>query len=802
MKVSYNWLKEYVKIDCGIDELAEKMTMAGIEVEAIETAKLIPDGIVVGEILERNQHPNADKLSVCKVFDGKDELQIVCGAPNCDAGKKVPLATIGTVFVDPESGKEFKIKKGKLRGEKSFGMLCSSDELGLDGDHSGLMELDAEHPAGTPLGEIFAGDTVFDVEITPNRPDWLSHWGVARDVSCLFSKAAEMPEFSVSIPASPENNDKLVTVEDRELCPRYTARIIRNVKIDESPEWLKERLLSIGLRPINNIVDITNFVLHELGQPLHAFDLDLLAENRIVVRRAAEKEKITLLDGTELELQNRHLVIADAEKPMCLAGVMGGLDSGVTDSTVNILLESAAFSTANIRATSRELGVSSDSSYRFERGIDWDMVETASDRAVSMILEMAGGKLVTDLADVQGQRPEPAPVSCGFENIRKLIGVEIENAEIVDIFSRLGLTVSEVTPEKCVVVPPQFRLDVQREADLAEEVARIHGLDQVPVLPVVGKNAASIADDSYLDYENLQNDLISLGLYQCLHYSMVNEDSALRDTRFNSDDLIKIDNPLSLDLACMRPSLFGEMLDTVERNVSRKNTTMRLFEMGSVFCGNSKLFPEERVEICMILSGQRRPERFSDELKETFDFYDIKGMVEALLERRDIVNYKFEKAVDGRFAPGQCAALLIDGKVAGHLGMLAPEFTKGLRTEFPIFAAQLEAENLLEGKTGNIYYKPVGQYPSTTRDVAFIADNSLEHQKVIDFIASARVKNLEKVEIFDIFYNKETLGVDKKSMAYTLTFRNPERTLTDKEVNGAFEKLRSRMAAQLDIELR
>ncbi|MCP3967634.1 MAG: phenylalanine--tRNA ligase subunit beta [Lentisphaerae bacterium] len=802
MKVSYNWLKEYVKIDCGIDELAEKMTMAGIEVEAIETAKLIPDGVVVGEILERDQHPNADKLSVCKVFNGKEELQIVCGAPNCDAGKKVPLATIGTVFIDPESGKEFKIKKGKLRGEKSFGMLCSADEIGMDGDHSGLMELDTDLKAGTPLGEIFAGDTVFDVEITPNRPDWLSHWGIARDVSCLFSEAAEMPEFTAPVPTANEATENTVTVEDKELCPRYTARIIRNVKVAESPEWLKERLLSIGLRPINNVVDITNFVLHELGQPLHAFDLDLLAENRIVVRHATEKEKITLLDGAELELHDRHLVIADAEKPMCLAGVMGGLDSGVTDSTVNVLLESASFFSSNIRSTSRELGVSSDSSYRFERGIDWDMVQTASDRATAMILELAGGELVTDFIDIQGQKPCPAPVACRFEKIRKLIGVNIENGEIVDIFSRLGLEVKDVTPEQCVIVPPQYRLDVHREADLAEEVARIHGLDQVPVLPVVGKNAASIADDSYLDYEMLQNDLISLGLYQCLHYSMVNEQSALKDSRFTANDLVKIDNPLSLDLACMRPSLLGEMLDTVERNVSRKNTTMRLFEMGSVFCSNSKLFPEERIEICMVLSGKCRPERFSDELQEVFDFYDMKGMVEALLERRDIVNFTFEKASDDRFAPGQCAALIIDGKIAGHLGLLASKFTKGLRTEFPIFAAQIEAENILEGKTGNLYYESVGQYPSTTRDVAFIADNSLEHQKVIDFIASTRVKNLEKVEIFDIFYNKETLGADKKSMAYALTFRNSERTLTDKEVNGAFEKLRGKMAAQLNIELR
>ncbi|MFA7230626.1 MAG: phenylalanine--tRNA ligase subunit beta, partial [Victivallaceae bacterium] len=508
MNISYNWLSQYVDISCGLKVLAEKLTMAGIEVEAIEEKRTVPAGVVVAEILERKPHPDADKLSVCRVFDGKEELQIVCGAPNCDAGKKVPLATIGAVFVDSESGKEFAIKKSKLRGVESNGMLCSAMELGLAGDHSGLLELPAHLQTGTSLLEIHPGDTMIEVEVTPNRPDWLSHWGIARDVSCLLNTVAVMPEITLPAPSGTDSEKNLVTVEDKELCPRYTARIIRNVKVHDSPEWLKERLLSIGLRPINNIVDITNFVLMELGHPLHAFDLDKLAEQRIVVRRATDGEKFTSLDGSELELKTKHLVIADAQKPVALAGVMGGLDSGVTGETVNVLLESAAFFSSNIRATSRELGISSDSSYRFERGIDWNMLETASDRATALILELAGGTLTSKLIDVCGAKPQPPVIVCRFDRIRKLIGIDMSNSRIVDIFRKLYLDVLDITGEQCLVTPPLFRLDLEREADLAEEVARVNGLEAIPVIPVMGKMVASINKDSYLKYQELREELI------------------------------------------------------------------------------------------------------------------------------------------------------------------------------------------------------------------------------------------------------------------------------------------------------
>ncbi len=797
MNISRNWLAEYVTIDCDLATLCDKLTMAGIEVEAIDSACRIPKGIVVGKILERAPHSGSDHLSVCRVFDGEKELQIVCGAPNCDAGKTVPLATIGTVFKSDEG--DFTIKKSKLRGVESYGMMCSGKELGLSDDHDGLLILDDGIAAGTPLEVLFPGDSCIEVEVTPNRPDWLSHWGVARDVACLLGKEAKLPE--LKLPATVPAPANLVTVEDAELCPRYIGRVIRNVKVGESPDWLKDRLTSIGLRPINNVVDVTNFILMELGQPLHAFDLDLLAGHRVVARRARDGESIVTLDGKTLKLSDRNLVIADAEKPMALAGVMGGEFSGVTEKTVNVLLESAVFQASNIRATSRELGISSDSSYRFERGVDYDMADYASDRAAQLLAEVAGGEISAKV-DVTSGRPAEKRIPCRFERIRNLIGIDLDNAGMIEIFRRLRLQVSDVTADGCVVTAPLFRLDLEREADLAEEVARINGLAAVPTYPVTGKMVGSMADDAYIAIETARNELIGYGLYECMHYSMVSERSALSDSRFAKKDLVMLNNPLSLELAAMRPSLLGEMLGSVERNISRRSLNLQLFEIGRAFCATPELYPEERHECCIALTGQKHPERFSAELEEKYDFYDLKGLLESWFERRGIVNYGFAAVDDARFEPGVAAAVLVNGKVIGHFGKLAKSLCGSWRTTNPVFVAQLDLDKLLAVKPRSAYYRPTSPFPAVSRDVAFVADASLEHAKVVDFIRRSGLKNLESVELFDIFADAKALGANRKSMAYKLTFRHAERTLTDSEVNAAFERLRSRLANDLKVELR
>ncbi|MBO5762620.1 MAG: phenylalanine--tRNA ligase subunit beta [Lentisphaeria bacterium] len=797
MNISEKWLSQYVKIDCPLDELCEKLTMAGIEVEAVERNQRVPSGVVAAKILERNPHSGSDHLSVCKVFNGKEEVQIVCGAPNCDAGKTVPLATIGTVFHTEEG--DFTIKKSKLRGVESFGMMCSGKELGLNDDDDGLMILDDAIAAGTPLEELFPGDTCIEVEVTPNRPDWLSHWGIARDVSCLLGTPAALPEVKVpkNLIAAPEG---LVTVEEPELCPRYIGRVIENVTIQESPEWLKERLLSVGLRPINNVVDVTNFVMLELGQPLHAFDRDLLEGGRVIVRRAKAGETIVTLDGATHELNPDNLVIADAAKPMALAGVMGGEFSGVNDKTTNILLESAVFDKSNIRMTSRRQAISTDSSYRYERGIDYDMADLASDRAAQLIAEVAGGT-VSVKVDVAAKRPAEPVIRCRFDRIRSLVGVQISNEAMVEIFRKLHLKVEEITAESCKVTAPLFRLDLEREADLAEEVARINGLQQIPILPVTGKVVNSIRDDAYAVRQALRDELIGFGLYECMHYSMVSERSALADSRFQASDLVHLKNPLSSELPVMRPSLFGEMLGSVERNISRRNLDLRLFEIGRVFCANEELFPEERFECCIALTGRKMPERYSADLELCYDFYDLKGLVEGWLEKRRIKGASFERAEDARFAPGCCAVLKLGNKVAGILGKLAPALTEGWRTTHPVFVAQIEMDALLRAKTLSELYTPISQYPAVSRDIAFVADQSLEHAAVLDFIRRCNLKNLESVKLFDIF-SDEKLGAGKKSMAYTLTFRHAERTLTDNEINGVYEKLRERLARELGVELR
>ncbi len=802
MKVSYNWLTRYIKIGCSIPELAEKLTMAGIEVEGIETLGGIPSGVVVGQIVERNQHPNADHLSCCKVNIGSEFLDIVCGAPNCDAGKKVPVATIGTVLFDAESKTEFKIKQSNLRGEKSHGMLCSARELGLSNDHEGLLELASNAEIGAPVNEIYRGDTVFDLEITPNRPDLLSHWGVARDVACLLKQPAALPEIPKPNPSVVVDGMNLVTVENPKLCPRYMGRVIRGVKVAESPEWLKKCLTAIGLRPINNIVDITNFVLFELGQPLHAFDRDKLAGGRVVIRNAAKGEIITLLDGTELKLNAENLVIADAEKPMCLAGVMGGLNSGVSDTTTSILLETAVFEPWNIRTTARSLGISSDSSYRYERGVDWQMAEVAADRAIQLILEIAGGELVGPLYDVKGELSVPAPISCRFDRIRLLTGMTVTNDEIVDIFRKLRLDVSDITADKCMVQPTTFRLDLEREADLAEEVARVHGLDKIPDIPVTVNSAASFQQDAYAAYQDLREQVIGQGYYECLHYSTVSPKSALSDTRFTDADLVKMINPIGHDSGVMRPSLLGEMLATIERNISRRNVDLGLFELDRVFCANPAIFPEERYELMLVLTGRKHPELYSDGLKAVYDFYDLKGSVESLLATRRIGDYKFEACEDARFVNGMAAALTVGGELIGHLGMLSAELSGDFKTDHPVYVALLDVARILAKTPGLEFYRPLSPYPATSRDIAFVTDSSMTHAKVLDFIKSSRIKNLESVHLFDIYTDEKALGAGRKSMAYSFVFRSKERTLTDNEVNTAYEKLRSQLAEGLGVELR
>lgn len=801
MKISLNWLSDHITLNSTPEELAATLTRAGLEVEEIISTATVPQGVVAAKILSREKHPNSDHLSICKVDPGTGEpLQIVCGAPNCDAGNIVPLATIGTTFKDPDGGKDFTIGKGKLRGVESFGMMCSARELGLSNEHDGLMILPPDTPLGQSVADMFKGDTVYSLELTQNRPDWLSHWGVARDVYALQGGELRFPAADLPAANVTEDFSRLVTVEAADLCPKYTARVIRGVTVGESPEWMRKRLEAIGIRPINNIVDITNYVMMELGLPLHVFDRALLKEGRIVVRRAGENESITALDGKKYDLSPEMLVIADAEKPVAIAGVMGGEYSGVLDSTRDVVLEAAYFNKTSVRMTSAKLNLSSDASHRYERGADPGMVEKASARAAALILELAGGELVSDLISVAAPA-EPQPrILCRYGRIRSLLGMEVADLEISTIFSKLGMEVEPVNAESCYVIPPTYRADVTMEADLAEEVARIHGLDKIPDVPVNAVKCADFSADTFAPVAAVRDALVSTGLYECLGTSMIDEKTALLDYDFTKEDLVAPINPISLDLAILRPSQLGGMLATVKRNISRKNTNLALFEIGNCFCKNPEKYPEERQEVVIALTGQRHPERFSGERSELYDFYDLKGLIETFLEERGNPNYTVRPCDDKRFTKGECAELVLDGKRAGVFGRIHASLVKGMRLQTPLYIAVFQLSNLLTASKKPVYYKPISLFPSTSRDVAFLAPADMENETVISFIKRSKVPNLVDVQLFDIFSNESMNG--KKSMAYSLTFRSGERTLTDDEVNKAHEKLRARLEHGLGVELR
>ncbi len=803
MKISLDWLRQYVDVPYSGDELVGRLTMAGIEVEDVRRISA-PDKVVACEILGRRPHPKADKLSICTVSTGARTLEVVCGAPNCDTGLLTALALPGTVLRPGPPGveKEIVVKVAVIRGVESPGMLCSEKELGIGDDGGGIISLPKGIRPGTPLSEIFRPDILLDLEITPNRPDLLSHIGIAREITASSGNPLKLPAAEVAVSGACDHAKSAgtVTIEDLQLCPFYTGRIIRGVKIKESPDWLKRRLESVGLRPINNIVDITNFVLHETGQPLHAFDLKLLSGRKVIIRRARQGEKIVLLDGSEKMLKPDNLVIADADKPVALAGVMGGEFSGVVADTDEILLESAYFKPSNVRATSRELAVSSDSSYRFERGVDPQMVVYASDRAASLILELAGGEAVSDLIAQGAVPPPPPPIQCRYDKIRGIIGAPVQDAEMVRIFKRLSLAVEEGSG-RCTVSPPSFRPDLRNEADLAEEVARIHGLSQIPLIPVRAEPGGSIKDDAYAPIENARNQLLALGLNEIYNYSLVSEKDALLDADFAKSDLVEISNPLNLDFAFMRPSLLHHMLQTAAFNIARKNCDISFFEMGTAFCANPKLFPEERLEACIALTGRKFPGRYSDDRTLKFDYFDLKGILEAWLEAMRIRNFRFRKAKNANFADDCCAELLLGGECAAILGRLSTRAMAPFKLKEEVFLAKIQMDRIFAKLPGGAAYSPVSLFPAIVRDLAFVADAGFEHQSFIEYVASLKIRNLEKIEIFDVFTDK-SLGEGRKSLAYSITYRDSSRTLTDAEVNAVHDKFRERLKNDLKITLR
>ena len=800
MKTSLKWLRNYVDIPWDVKGLTHALTTAGLEVEGVDTIGAIPDGVVVAEILSREKHPNADKLSVCRVSTGAGEpLQIVCGAPNCDAGVKVPLATVGTVL-----GEGMKISRAKLRGVESFGMLCSARELGLSTEHAGLLHLPAGAPVGRPVAEVLGSDTVVDWEITPNRPDWLSHIGIAREIAAVSGRpeALRLPAVNLQpVSGTLAAEVAAVDVQAPDLCPRYIARVIRNVKIGPSPDWMQAALRAVGMRPINNVVDITNYVMMECGQPLHAFDYERLAAHTIVVRRARDGETITLLDGTVRNLTSANLLIADAEKGVALAGVMGGQNSEIGEGTGTVLLESAVFLPANIRATAKKLGLGTDSSYRFERGVGYDMCEFASARAAALICELAGGELLGGKIDAYPKPYHPHTVRCRVQRACDLLGVTLTADDLAGFFIRLGLSIAHKGTSEVDVSVPSFRLDLDREADLIEEIARLYGLDRIPEIRATAQVGGPMASDAYYPIQEAREQLLGLGLTEVMNYSLLSVKTATGGTGVGESQLVMLSNPISAENCCMRPSLLPGILQNMAHNIAHQNHDLALFELGRVIVHAPEL-PEERYQVAILLTGRPHPERFGGERTTVCDFYDMKGLLEGLLAARRVGGLECRPATHPAFKSGQAAELLSGGVPVAVFGEVTNDLTAGTRVGNPVFVALVELCRLADVAVAPRRFVALPQFPSTARDISMVAPLDLTHEAIVDAILGFRQPWVEKVELFDIFDDEKVLGKGRRSLAYSLTYRDRTRTLTDEEVNAAHEKLKADLAKQFSVEYR
>ena len=758
MKFTYNWLKQYVDFAWSPAELAEKLTFAGIEVEEVLT---IGGGalqqVVVCQILSSEKHANADKLSVCRVNDGQGERQIVCGAKNYKVGDKVPLALPGVTLPNGMT-----IKEAKLRGVDSQGMLCSAKELGLAEDAEGLLILPAEMPVGIKLSDALGGaDTVFDIEVTPNRPDWLSVIGIAREVSALTGNPLKLPEVVVTESGEPVEKLTSVTVEAPDVCPRYSARVIQGVKIGPSPVWLKRILEKVGLRSVNNVVDATNYVLLECGHPLHAFDYKLLGEQRIVVRRANKGERFVAIDGTQHELAPDMLVIADARRAVALAGIMGGKESEINDQTTDVLLESAWFLPLSIRKTSKQCGLSSDSSYRFERGADIGQVIWASNRAAQLIQQLAGGQIARGIVDTLAKPIEKHRVRCRYAQVDRLLGIEVPAETVKRIFAGLSLSLISSDPQSCEVEVPTFRVDLEREVDLIEEVCRIYGVEKIPATMQPARPAASEFDAQWDTRARVRQILAALGFHE-----------AQNQTLGEQGDL-KLQNPLNADQRALRPSLVPGLLANLRTNVSRHEYDVRLFEIGRVFAADGK----ESLRLALAVTGRRDPQSWETGVRDAkLDYYDVKGVLEELGETLGV-------------------------SVNTEIKQILPAQARKLDLRDTVHVVEIELDSLPAVTEGERTFRELPRFPAVVRDVALVVEEGVSHAEVVAALGKNRNKLLERVELFDI-YRGGSIPTGKKSMAYSLTFRAPDRTLTDSEVNGAHEQLKRSLLQTLKCEIR
>jgi phenylalanyl-tRNA synthetase beta chain len=789
MKFSEQWLREWVNPSIDSEALVAQITMAGLEVDGLEPVAGEFTGVVVGEVLSLEPHPDADKLSVCQVSDGNESFQVVCGASNVKAGIKIPFAKISAVLPG-----NFKIKKAKLRGVESFGMLCAESELGLAEKSDGLMVLSSDAPTGVCIRNYLSlDDNCIDVDLTPNRSDCLSISGLAREVGVLNKEQVKHSEFK-DVPVTHQDTFP-IRIDNTEACPKYLGRVIKNVDLNkESPLWLQEKLRRCGLRSIDPAVDVTNFVMLELGQPMHAFDQDKLNAS-IKVRNANNNEMLTLLDGQELTLRDDTLVIADESGPLAIAGVMGGQSSGVSAATTNVFLECAFFTPLALAGKARSYGLHTDSSHRFERGVDYKLQHIAMERATRLLVDIVGGE-VGPVSEVVSEQhlPKTTRVKLRESKVASLLGLKIDSAEIEDILKRLGLDLVSKEPDGWIFEVPSYRFDISIEPDLIEEIGRIYGYDKLPKTSALGDITLKEDDESSVTQEFFADRLISLGYQEAITYSFVEQ--KLQEMITPGQESIALANPISADLAVMRTSLWPGLLKALSYNQNRQQTRVKFFETGLKFEKKDNEIIQTRM-ISGLASGTSQPESWNSPTRK-LDFYDVKADLESLLCALDST-ITFEKAEHTALHPGQTAKIVKNGEIIGYLGAIHPKLQKYMDLNGPVYLFELCLNEAVKGAIP--HFTEVSKYPEVRRDLAIVIDQQVPFESVRSEVIAHAGQDLANVILFDV-YAGENLGKGLKSLGLALVWQRIDRTLNDEEINQAFESIVSALNVKFGANIR
>ena len=804
MKVSLKWLEDYVDIKLVPEKLAERLTMAGLEVGNIQTIGGTWDKVVIGEVITVNPHPNADRLTLATVDLGTEQVTVVCGAPNIGLGQRVPFAHIGARLIDAHTGETILLKSAKIRGVISEGMVCSERELGLSDNHECILVLPPEAPIGAPLG-VYLGDVNFDLAVTPNRPDCLSIIGIAREIAALTGKPLRLP--SIHWEELGESIDSFVSVDiaDPDSCPRYCASLITGIKVAPSPGWLQQRLNSCGMRPINNVVDVTNYVMLEYGQPLHAFDYHKLRGRQVIVRRAGNGETITTLDGTRHALNPDILVIADKEKAVAVAGIMGGLNSEVTDRTDTILLESANFNQATIRRGCSHFQLQSEASIRFDKGLNSELPLLPLKRATQLLLELAGDRAARGIIDVYPGKSEPKLISLTAREVKRLTGLKLNIDEIRKVLKALGFECQEGdSGSQISVSAPYWRGDIKCSADLVEEVVRIIGYEKIPInrlgspLPRQESQLSPVAQQNNIK-EKLRNVLPGLGFQEILTYSLV----SLEKLQKLSPKLelkippLKVANPMTREQEYLRTSLRAGLLATLAHNQKFEQAGIRLFEIGKVFLPRGKDLPEEKEMLCAVLSGPRLELSWHAD-KEILDFFDAKGVVENLLNQLGL-KASFDIGDDEILLPGRGASIIIEDDKVGIVGDVHRRVAQAFELSSTICLIEIDLEKVLTRLIGTKEYQPVPRFPSVTRDIALVVDEQVSYRRAEEIIQSFPL--VTQITLFDLYRGKQ-IREGKKSFAIRIIYQSPSHTLTDREVDQTQKQMLNRLYQELAATLR